>query len=35
VRPITHGTVPMRDAAQAHALFDEGGVIGKVLLTSG
>ncbi len=34
VQPITHGSVPMRDAGKAHALFDEGGVIGKVLLTT-
>ena len=33
VRPIVHATLPMPDAAAAHALFDEGGVIGKVLLT--
>ena len=33
VRPIVHATLPMPDAAEAHALFDEGGVIGKVLLT--
>jgi putative PIG3 family NAD(P)H quinone oxidoreductase len=32
VRPIVHGTVPMADAAAAHAQFDGGGVIGKVLL---
>ena len=32
VRPIVHGTVPMADAAAAHAQFDAGGVIGKVLL---
>ncbi len=35
VRPIVHATVPMSDAAAAHALFDSGGVIGKVLLTVG
>jgi NADPH:quinone reductase-like Zn-dependent oxidoreductase len=33
VRPIVHTTMPMSDAAAAHALFDAGGVIGKVLLT--
>jgi putative PIG3 family NAD(P)H quinone oxidoreductase len=33
VRPIVHEVLPMPDAAAAHALFDEGGVIGKVLLT--
>jgi putative PIG3 family NAD(P)H quinone oxidoreductase len=34
VRPIVHDTVPMTDAARAHAGFDKGGVIGKVLLTT-
>ncbi len=34
VRPIVHGTVPMADAARAHALFDARGVIGKVLLVT-
>ncbi len=34
VRPIVHGTVPMADAAAAHAQFDAGGVIGKVLLVT-
>jgi len=33
VRPIVHTTMPMSDAVAAHALFDAGGVIGKVLLT--
>ena len=33
VRPIVHATLPMPDAAAAHALFDDGGVIGKVMLT--
>jgi putative PIG3 family NAD(P)H quinone oxidoreductase len=32
VRPIVHATVPMPDAGKAHALFDAGGVVGKVLL---
>jgi NADPH:quinone reductase-like Zn-dependent oxidoreductase len=35
VRPIVHSVLPMSDAAAAHALFDSGGVIGKVLLTVG
>ena len=35
VKPIVHTTVPVTDAAAAHALFDAGGVIGKVLLTVG
>lgn len=34
VRPIVHAVLPMSEAAAAHALFDEGGVIGKVLLTT-
>jgi putative PIG3 family NAD(P)H quinone oxidoreductase len=34
VRPITHDTVPMEEAGRAHAMFDEGGVIGKVLLVT-
>ncbi len=33
VRPIVHQVLPMTEAAAAHALFDEGGVVGKVLLT--
>jgi len=33
VRPVVHTTLPMSEAAAAHALFDAGGVIGKVLLT--
>jgi putative PIG3 family NAD(P)H quinone oxidoreductase len=32
VRPIVHTVLPMSDAAAAHALFDSGGVIGKVIL---
>lgn len=34
VRPVTHVVLPMPDAGRAHALFDAGGVIGKVLLTA-
>jgi len=34
VRPIVHGTVPMENASEAHAQFDQGGVIGKVLLVT-
>lgn len=33
VRPVVHATVPMPEAARGHALFDAGGVLGKVLLT--
>ena len=35
VEPVVHTALPMADAAAAHALFDAGGVIGKVLLTVG
>lgn len=34
VRPVVHTTLPLSDAADAHALFDEGGVVGKVILTA-
>jgi putative PIG3 family NAD(P)H quinone oxidoreductase len=34
VRPVVHAVLPMPDACAAHALFDEGGVVGKVLLTT-
>lgn len=34
VHPIVHGIVPMPDAGEAHAQFDQGGVIGKVLLVT-
>lgn len=34
VRPVVHSTLPMARAAEGHALFDEGGVVGKVLLTT-
>jgi putative PIG3 family NAD(P)H quinone oxidoreductase len=32
VRPIVHGSVPLADAAKAHAQLEAGGVIGKILL---
>ncbi|MDP9144821.1 MAG: zinc-binding dehydrogenase, partial [Actinomycetota bacterium] len=32
VQPIVHTRLPMADAAAAHRLFDDGGVVGKVLL---
>jgi NADPH:quinone reductase-like Zn-dependent oxidoreductase len=32
VRPIVHGSVPLPDAAKAHAQLEAGGVIGKILL---
>jgi putative PIG3 family NAD(P)H quinone oxidoreductase len=33
VRPVVDRTVPMRDAAEAHRVLDEGGHVGKVILT--
>lgn len=35
VKPIVHTRLPMADAAAAHRLFDDGGVVGKVLLLRG
>ena len=32
VQPVVHTRLPMSDAATAHRLFDDGGVVGKVLL---
>lgn len=32
VRPVVHATVPIEDAADAHATLEAGGVIGKILL---
>ncbi|MGI8814171.1 MAG: NAD(P)H-quinone oxidoreductase [Pseudonocardia sp.] len=32
VSPVVHTRLPMSDAATAHRLFDDGGVVGKVLL---
>jgi len=32
VQPVVHTRLPMTDAATAHRLFDDGGVVGKVLL---
>jgi putative PIG3 family NAD(P)H quinone oxidoreductase len=34
VRPIVHGTVPMENAAEAHAQLETGGVVGKLLLVT-
>jgi putative PIG3 family NAD(P)H quinone oxidoreductase len=34
VRPIVHGTVPLPDAARAHAQLEAGGVTGKLLLAA-
>jgi putative PIG3 family NAD(P)H quinone oxidoreductase len=32
VRPVVHARVPLPDVAQAHALLEKGGVVGKILL---
>lgn len=32
VQPVVHTRLPLADAAAAHRLFDDGGVVGKVLL---
>jgi putative NAD(P)H quinone oxidoreductase, PIG3 family len=34
VRPIVHATMPMENAAEAHAALDAGGVVGKLLLVT-
>ena len=35
VKPIVHARFPLAEAAAAHATLEEGGAIGKVLLTTG
>ncbi|WP_433801082.1 NAD(P)H-quinone oxidoreductase [Actinomycetospora sp. CA-084318] len=32
VRPIVHERIPVQEAARAHQLMDDGGVVGKILL---
>jgi putative PIG3 family NAD(P)H quinone oxidoreductase len=34
IRPIIHAAFPLEQAAQAHALVEDGGHVGKVLLTT-
>ncbi len=34
LRPAIAASVPMRDAARAHAMLQEGGLVGKVVLTN-
>jgi putative PIG3 family NAD(P)H quinone oxidoreductase len=34
VTPVTHATVPLADAAQAHQMLEAGGIVGKILLTT-
>jgi NADPH2:quinone reductase len=33
VTPVVHTTLPLERAAEAHRMLEEGGVIGKILLT--
>ena len=33
VRPIIHERIPVQEASRAHQLMDDGGVVGKLLLT--
>ncbi|MGH3697329.1 MAG: NAD(P)H-quinone oxidoreductase [Pseudonocardiaceae bacterium] len=33
VTPVVHATLPLGQAAQAHQMLEDGGVIGKILLT--
>ncbi len=35
VKPVVHATLPLGQAAQAHQMLEDGGVIGKILLTTG
>ncbi|MBX6321592.1 MAG: NAD(P)H-quinone oxidoreductase [Rhodospirillaceae bacterium] len=35
VRPVIHATFPLAQAAEAHALMEAGGHIGKIVLTTG
>ena len=35
VRPVVHTTLPLADAATAHALMEAGDNVGKILLTIG
>ena len=35
VRPVVHSTTPLARAAEAHAALEAGGVVGKLLLTTG
>ena len=33
IEPIIHATFPLEQAAQAHAMMEEGAHIGKIILT--
>jgi NADPH:quinone reductase-like Zn-dependent oxidoreductase len=35
VRPVTHATLPLAEAAEAHRMMEAGGVHGKIVLTTG
>lgn len=35
VKPVAHATLPLGQAAQAHQMLEDGGVVGKILLTTG
>jgi NADPH2:quinone reductase len=35
VKPVVHATLPLADAARAHQMLEQGGVVGKILLTTG
>ena len=35
VKPVVHATLPLAQAAQAHQMLEDGGVVGKILLTTG
>ncbi|MGH3831193.1 MAG: NAD(P)H-quinone oxidoreductase [Pseudonocardiaceae bacterium] len=35
VSPVVHATVPLAQAARAHEMLEAGGVVGKILLTTG
>ncbi len=35
VRPITHATLPLAEAAQAHRMLEAGGIHGKIILQTG
>ncbi|MGA9690772.1 MAG: zinc-binding dehydrogenase, partial [Pseudonocardiaceae bacterium] len=34
VTPVVHATLPLAQAAQAHQMLEDGGVVGKILLTT-
>jgi putative PIG3 family NAD(P)H quinone oxidoreductase len=35
VKPVVHATLPLAEAARAHQMLEEGGVVGKLLLITG